>query len=124
MEYLYMQQAFPSNAQGVEVTIDAIDPNNNFVSLGTAVSDTSGAFSLMVEPEVPGKYTIIATFAGSKSYGPSYAETALGVMEAPATTPPPETPPAPDFTPTIVGTGIAIIAAVAIVGFLLFRKKP
>ena len=83
MEYLYEQQAMPTNAKGVEVTLDAIDPNNNFVHIGTATSDTSGLFSYVFTPEIPGKYTIIATFAGSKSYYSSYAETAIGVSEAP-----------------------------------------
>jgi hypothetical protein len=123
MEYMYLQQAMPTSAKGVEVSLDAIDPNNNFVHIATVTSDSSGMYKKMFTPEVPGEYTIIATFAGSESYYSSYAETALGVSPAPETTPPPETPPAPDFTPTIVGTGIVIIAAVAVVGFLLFRKK-
>jgi hypothetical protein len=126
MEYLYEQQALPTNAKGVEVTIDAIDPNNNFVHLGTATTDTSGAFSLMVEPEGPGKYTVIATFAGSKSYAASYAETAFGVEEVPPA-PQPEPQQIPDNTMTIVGTGIGLAIVVAVVGAilaLLIRKRP
>ena len=41
MEYLYEQQAMPTNAKGVEVTLTAIDPNGN-THIGTATSDTSG----------------------------------------------------------------------------------
>jgi hypothetical protein len=83
MEYLYMQQAIPANAKGVEVTLDTIDPNSNFVHIGTVTSDMSGMFKKMWTPEVPGEYTVIATFAGSKFYWSSYAETAIGVSEAP-----------------------------------------
>ena len=123
MEYLYQQRPIPANAKGVEVTLDALDPNGNFVHIGTATSDISGMYSHMFTPEVPGKYTIIATFAGSKSYGPSYSETAIGVDEAAPTSPPPDYPQPFDYTMHFVGVGIAIILAVAIVGILLLRKK-
>jgi hypothetical protein len=120
MEYLYMQQPRPQNATGVEVSLDTLDPNGNFVHIGTATSDMSGTYSYMWKPEVPGKYTVIATFVGSKSYGSSYAETAIGVDEAPPATAMPEYPQPIDNTLTIVGTGIAIIIAIAIV---LIRRK-
>jgi len=35
------------------------------------------------KPDIPGKYTVIATFAGSASYYGSYVETTFGVEEAP-----------------------------------------
>jgi hypothetical protein len=125
MEYLYMQQPMPTNATGVEVTLDAIDPNNNFVHIGTATSDTSGTFGYAwTPPDVPGKYTIIATFAGSESYYASHAETYAVVSEAPPATPPPAYPQPIDNTWTIVGVGIAMIIAVAIVGILMLRKRP
>jgi hypothetical protein len=76
----------------------------------------------MFTPEVPGKYTIIATFAGSESYWSSYAETAIGVDEAPPATAPPEYPQPIDNTLTIVGATIAIIIAVALVGIWIKRK--
>jgi hypothetical protein len=123
MEYLYMQQSRPTNATGVDVTLDTLDPNGNFVHIDTVTSDASGGFKKMWTPEVPGEYTVIATFAGSESYWPSYAQTYIGVGEAPPATAPPEYPQPIDNTMTIVGTGIAIIIAVAIVGILILRKK-
>ncbi|MCW4003691.1 MAG: PQQ-binding-like beta-propeller repeat protein [Candidatus Bathyarchaeota archaeon] len=123
MEYLYQQQAMPTNATGVEITLDALDPNGNFVHIGTVTSDASGLFKKAFVPEVPGEYTIIATFAGSKSYYSSYAETAINVDEAPPATQPPEYPQPIDPTWTIIGGVIAIIIAVAIVGLLILRKK-
>jgi outer membrane protein assembly factor BamB len=87
MEYLY-QQPMPTDATCVEVTIDAVDPNNNFIHIGTAKSDTSGLYSYAwTTPNVPGKYTIITTLMGSESYYASYSETAMVVSEAPAATP-------------------------------------
>jgi len=126
MEYLYQQQPLPSNAKGVEVTIDAVDGNGNFRNIGTAVSDVSGAYSLMWTPDIPGKYTVIATFAGSNSYYASYAQTTFGVDQAPEPTVAPTAPPASMAETYITGFGIAIIAAIAIVGVvlaLLLRKR-
>jgi outer membrane protein assembly factor BamB len=123
MQYLYMQQPKPTNAKGVEVSLDTVDPNGNYVHIGTVTSDITGAYGYKWTPDVPGTYQIIATFAGSESYWPSSAQTYVGVDEAPPTTAAPEYPQPIDPTLTIVGTGIAIIIAVAIVGILLFRKK-
>jgi hypothetical protein len=114
MEYLFMDQGRPANAKGVEVTLDTLDPNGNFVHIGTVTSDMTGAYGCLFTPEVPGTYQIIATFAGSKSYGASYAQTYLSVGEAPPATAPPEYPQPIDNTMTIVGTGIAIIIAMVI----------
>jgi hypothetical protein len=125
MEYLYQQRLpIPGNAKGVEVTLDTLDPNGNFVHIGSPTSDLDGTFAYAFTPEVPGLYKIIATFAGSKSYAASYAETYVTVGEAPPTTAPPEYPQPIDFTWTIIGTGIAIIIAVAIAAILILRKRP
>jgi hypothetical protein len=126
MDYMVQQSvAAPMNAKGVDVTLDAVDPNGNFIHIDTVTSDMSGMFKKMFTPEVPGEYTIIATFAGSGSYGASYAETAIGVLEAPPATPPPQYPVPIDYTMAIIGAAIAVIIAVAIVGLiLLLRKRP
>ncbi len=108
MEYMFEQQPRPNNVIGVEVTLDAIDPNNNRIPIGTATSDASGLFSFLWQtPAVPGKYTVIATFAGSNSYWPSYAETAVGVVAPPSAAPtqtPTPVPPTPTPTATTVPT--------------------
>ena len=94
MEYLYMQQPMPTNATGVEVVIEVLDPNNNYYEVGRTTSDASGFYSLAFTPEVAGKYTIVARFAGSESYFSSNAETAINVDDAPAATSPPTQAPA------------------------------
>jgi hypothetical protein len=124
MEYLYMQQPMPKNATGVEVTLETLDPNGNFYEIGKTTSDASGMYSYVFTPEVPGLYTIIATFEGSNSYYSSYVETAINVVEAPQASPTP-TPPPPSMADTyIVGFGTAIII-VMIIGFviLILRKR-
>ena len=123
MEYLHLGNSIPSNAKGVDVSIDVIDSNGNFRNIGTATSDMTGTFGYMWEPDIPGQYTVIATFAGSESYGSSYAQTYLGVVEAPAATPAPDPTPAPMTDTYVVGTGIAVIVAIAVAVLLILRKK-
>ncbi len=127
MEYLYMQQPKPTNATGVKVTLDVVDANGNYRNIGETTTDLTGAYSYAWQPDIPGKYTIIATFAGSNSYGSSVAQTAIQVDDAPATpTPTPE--PAKSMVETyVLGIGAAIIIAIAIVGAILvmmIKKRP
>jgi hypothetical protein len=126
MEYVYMQQTCPGDVTGVPVTIDVIDNNGNYRNIAVVTTDGYGAYSLMWEPDIPGKYTVIATFAGSESYWSSYAETAFGVMEAPeptlAPTAPPESIADQYFIPGI-GIIVAAIAVVGIVLAILLRKR-
>jgi hypothetical protein len=124
MEYMYHQRPMPTNATGVEVSLDTIDPNGNYVHIATVTSDSSGNYGYAYTPDVPGTYQIIATFAGSAAYGPSSATTYLSVGEAPpATAAPPEYPQPIDYTMTIIGAAVVLLIAIAIVGILLFRKK-
>ena len=68
MRYVYMQFPRPSNATGVEILIDVIDANGNYRNIGTTTSDSSGDFSFVWKPDIPGKYAVFATFTGSKSF--------------------------------------------------------
>ena len=123
MAYLHLQKTIPSDATGVEVTLDVIDANGNYRNIGAATSDMSGVYSLVWEPDIQGKYTIVATFAGSESYASSFAETSFYVEEAPQPTQPPEATPGPMTDTYLTGSTIAILAGIAIAVFLLLRKK-
>jgi hypothetical protein len=123
MEYMFQQRPKPTNATGVEVSLDTIDPNGNYVHIATVTTDINGNYGYTYTPDVPGTYQIIATFAGSEAYGPSSATTYLSVGEAPPATPPIEYPQPIDPTMTIIAVGIAIIIAVAIATILILRKK-
>jgi hypothetical protein len=126
MEYMFHQRPMPTDAKGVEVSLDTIDPNGNYVHIGTVTSENSGNYGYAFTPEVPGTYQVIATFAGSKSYGPSSAQTYITVDEAPEATAPPEYPQPVDPTWTIIAVGIAIIIAIVIavaIAVLILRKK-
>jgi hypothetical protein len=126
MMYLYQQQPLPTNASGVEVIIEVLDPNNNYYEVGRTTSDATGLYSLAFTPQVPGKYTVVARFAGSESYYSSYAETALNVEEAVAPTASPTPAPGSMAETYIMGFGIAIIVAIAVVGALILlalRKR-
>jgi hypothetical protein len=119
MLYVYKQFPRPTDAIGVGVTISVLDPNNNAYEVGTTTSDASGFYKLTFTPQVPGEYTIIATFAGSKAYYGSYSETAINVGETPAGTPPPTAPPAPMTDTYVLGIGAAAIIAIVAVGLVL-----
>jgi hypothetical protein len=126
MEYLHMQKAVPSNVVGVPVSIDAVDPNGNYVHIADITSDMSGTFSYTWTPTIPGDYAITATFAGDQSYGSSWAETHATVVEATTTSAPPTTsaltmPPYELYT---VGSAVAVIVVVLIATMLILRKKP
>jgi hypothetical protein len=123
MEHLHMQKTMPTNVTGVPVTIDIIDPNGNWYNIGTVTTDKSGTFKKLWQPEIPGEYTITATFAGSESYGSSWAETVVGVVDAEPSMPPQQT--SISLPPTELYFAIstaAIIAAIAIVGAILVLK--
>ena len=125
MDYMVTKTiAEPTNVTGVDVTLQAVDPNGNIVNIGTVTSDQSGVFKKLWTPEVPGEYTIWAKFAGSQSYGGSSAETAVGISEASsATTSPPPQSGSVDNTWTIIGMGIVLLIAIVIIGVLVLRKR-
>ena len=126
MGYIYQQKPLPTDATGVEVIISVLDPNNNCYEVARTTSDLSGFYSVDFTPEVPGKYTVIASFAGSNAYWPSHAETAIRVEEAPAATPEPTPEPASIADIYILPATIGIIIAIVVVGLvliLMLRKR-
>ena len=127
MGYVYQQQACPTNFTGVEVTINVVDANGNYRTIGTTTTDASGYYSYAWCPDITGKYTVTATFAGSNGYWPSYQKTAFTVLDAPATATPQATlaPSMADlyFIPAIAGLFVAIIVVGLLIA-LMVRKKP
>ncbi len=128
MDYLYGQNATlinnPPKPEGVTVRLAAVDSNGQVIDLGTTTSDYTGQFALPWKTTNEGTYKIYATFDGSESYYGSYAGTALTVT-APATNTSPTVTqqPVPDYTMAILGSAIAVIIAVAIVGLLVVKKR-
>jgi len=129
MEYAYQQQIKPTNATGVEVNLAVLDANGNYRTIGTTVSDSDGYFSYNWTPDIEGKYTVYASFAGSESYYTSHAVTSFAVDPAPATPAPPETvttQSAADLylLPGIIGIIIAIAVVGVVLALLVIRKRP
>ncbi len=132
MDYLNMQMPIDGlyhneTVTGVPVSLSAVDPNGNLVSIGTTTSDISGTYSFTWTPTTTGNYKISAVFAGSNAYGSSYSETAAVVAAAQATQTPTATPQtglatAADLMTFIVVAIIAIIIAIAIATVLILRK--
>ncbi len=130
MGYVYQQQALPANFTGVTVTLTAIDPNNNAIPIGTATTNINGLYSFIwTPPDVPGAYTITATFAGSNSYFPSNAQTVM-IVGSPAPTAAPTATPASGLATqsTVEYIGVAIIIVIiigiAVLAILMMRKRP
>ena len=121
-----MQHDIPADVTGVPISLDTVDPNGNSIHIATVTSDMSGTFNYLWKPDIPGKYVVTAAFAGDESYGSSWAETAVGVVEAPSASP--TTPPANldavnnTVVTTVIAGVIAIIIAIAIIGLLILRK--
>ncbi len=126
MEFVYMQQPCPATITGVPITIDVIDDNGNYRNIGTTTSDSSGTFRFTWVPDIPGDFTIIATFEGSDSFYSSYARDGFTVMPAPEPTAEPTAAPASIADQYMLpGIGI-IVAAIAVVGAvlaLMLRKR-
>ena len=125
MEHLHMQLPHPVDTTGVPVSIDVLDPNGNYKHIADVTSDVSGTFSYLWTPEITGKYSVTATFAGSSSYSSSYGETAVGVVAAPEV-PTPTEPEAPvDNTMLLYGILAAVVIAIilAIVAILSVLRK-
>jgi hypothetical protein len=119
---------------GVQVKLEAYDPNGNYQNLGTTTSDANGVFGLAFEPEVPGTYWISATFEGSNGYYGSTISTYIKVDPAPTPATPiepeapetpvtptepeepeePETPEEPATEAPLISTEVAILAVVAV----------
>ncbi len=126
MEYLHQKQPLPANVTGVPVSLDTIDPNGNAIHIATVTTEMSGTYSYMWKPDMPGQYWVTATFMGDGSYGSSYAETSVGVVQASTSTTQPTTSAIvmPPFELYFAGTAVAIIIAIAILGLLMMRRKP
>ncbi len=129
MEYQYMQQPKPANATGVTVTLAALDPNGNIISIGTTTSDSLGNYAYSwTAPSVPGLYRVTATFAGTDSYYASEGGTSFTIADSEATSTPMPTP-QPSmvdlyFIPVSIGIIVAIILIGAILALLMLRKHP
>ncbi len=111
MEYLYMQQAKPTDATGVPVRLTAIDANGESYDVGTVTSDTDGKYSIMWTPTIEGKYTIVANFDGTNSYYASHDSTALGVDSTSAGT--------NTNTATVVSVDSSLIIGIAAVALIV-----
>ncbi len=129
MEAVYMQQSMPTNITGVPVTINVLDSNGNYRTIGTTTTDASGFYSFNWKPDITGNFTVTATFAGTQSYYGSSAQTAFFASVPSATIAPTATPLTGLASNTTVEYGIvAIIIVIIIIGavlaMLVTRKHP
>jgi len=129
MAYMFMDQPLPTQATGVPVTLTAIDPNGNYIVIGNATSDINGIYHFTwTPPNIPGTYTISATFTGSNSYYCSGSDTSVNVVSPGAPTAAPTATPTSVadlyFVPAIAGLFVLIIVVAIVLALLMLRKRP
>lgn len=124
MEYVYMQKPRPMDATGVPVTISVVDANGNYREIGIVNSDAGGMFTFTWTPDIEGSYTVYASFGGSESFYPSYAQSSFVVgAPTPTASPFPEVN-VPSNEMYFAASTAAIIIAIAIATLLIIRKRP
>jgi outer membrane protein assembly factor BamB len=121
MLYVYKQFPRPTNVEGVWVKLDAINVyTGEVLDIGGTHTDSAGMFTVAWAPPKEGLWTILATFPGSNSYYPSFAETSIAVTGAPAA------PAAPAYTTLDLAIIVAVIIAI-IIGianlYIILKKK-
>jgi len=129
MEAAYMQQPMPHNATGVPVTISVFDSNGNYRTIGMTTTNALGDYGLTWTPDIPGNYTVYATFPGTNGYYPSSASTFFHAGSPAPTMAPTSTPLSGIATQsTLEYIGIAIIIVIiigiAVLALLVTRKHP
>jgi hypothetical protein len=131
MEHLHIAQPIDGiyhneTIKGVPVTLTAIDPDKNVISIGTTITNGYyGTFNLPWTPPKEGTYEIMASFAADDSYGSSSASTAIVVGPAPKEPTQIEIPTPADYTMLLYGILAAVIVAIvlAIVAIILVLRK-
>ncbi len=125
MQYIYMQQPIPGHATGVPVTLTAVDQNGKTYNIGTVTSDITGLFHIAWTPPATGEYSITASFGGSNSYWPSYAEAAISVGSAasPQPTPTAPTSPAAAINVYIIAAVVVVIVVIAAAALLIRSRR-
>ncbi len=125
MLHVWKQFEQPTNTTGVPVSINVIDANGNYRTIGTTTTDADGYYSFTWKPDIAGQYEVYAIFEGSGGYYGSHARSTFSVDDVaqPSTTTAPQVS-LPPFEMYILAMGVAIIVAVAIATLLLLRKRP
>jgi hypothetical protein len=129
MEAVYEQQPMPHSATGVPVALSVLDSNGNYRTIGTTTTNALGDFGYAWTPDIPGNYTVYATFPGTGGYYSSSASTFFYAGTASATAAPTVTPTTGLASNSTVEYGIvAIIIVIIIIGavlaLLVTRKRP
>jgi hypothetical protein len=128
MEYLHMQTQIGGvhgnvTMTGVPVLLTAVDPHGTSIEIATVTSDGySGTFGYAWKPDIPGEYTITATFMGDESYDSSFATTYLTVAEGSGNGNTSNSDTNNTVLYVLIGATAAIIVTIVLVGFI-FRKK-
>ena len=126
MMYVYKTEQLPNMPMGVTVYLEAVDPDNEYLYIGSTTTDQYGNYGLEFTPAKEGKYMIMASFKESGAYYGSTDTAYLAVGPAVSAAGP--ITPEPQPTHGLISTEVAIIlvaaiAAIVIIAFLVMRKR-
>ena len=128
MGYVYQQQPMPTNFAGVPVQLYVLDANGNYRSIGIATTTSTGTYSYVWKPDIPGDYTVYASFAGNNDYWGSNAQATFNVMSQTSTPAPTATTPtqsmADQYFLPVSAIVIVLLIIVAALAILALRKRP
>jgi len=127
MGYVYQQQPEPTNFTGVPVTISVTDSNHNTRTIGTAITNAEGMYTLTWTPDITGNFTVYANFAGTNGYWPSSDTTSFTVYQPSVSTAPTPTAQVGLASNTTLEYGIIALAIIvviigAVLAILVTRK--
>jgi len=109
---------------GAQVSLSFATMSGTSTDIASVTTASDGTFSYEWTLPDSGFYNLMAEWDGDESYGSSFEQSYLEVVDASqGSQPTPEPTPESQTDAIVIGTGIAIIAAIAVVTFLLLRKK-
>ena len=109
-------QVTPTRA-GAKVSILYKTDTTDWTLLQNVTSDQAGNYQHIWTINTAGNYTVKAQFAADEKYTSSESQPATIQVQTPL---PPSTP---DWTPYIIGGGVAIIIVIAVAVYLMRRRK-
>ena len=129
MEYLYMDQPYPTNATGVPVSIDAVDPNGNYVHIGNATSDISWHVQLHMDTSEHSRQIHYYRYFQRRQFllwfiRRNCSSRRISLQLLSHQQPTPTSVADMYFVPAIAGLFVLIIIVAIVLALLMLRKRP
>ena len=112
-----------------KLQLSVLDSNGNHRTIGTTTTNAQGEYGFAWTPDIPGNYTVYASFAGTNAYFGSSASTFFYASSPPSTSAPTVSPVSDLASNTtvmyaVVAMIIVFIVGITVVALLVTRKHP